>query len=393
MTAAIASRRRRLRNVGMAAVLVMVAIGGVTAVALRKAADEPAPGPEVAPTDAATGAALTVSMVRPVTILWPRALTSNGAISAWQEAAVSAEIGGVQLVELLVDVGDQVARGQLLARFDAAPLEAEYAQQKAALAEALARLAEAQANADRATRLRETQALSEIDLIKATTAAQAAQAQVELARARLLSQKLALDHTRVVAPDNGVIASRSALLGAVAAPGTELFRLVRQNRLEWHAELTAAELALVRPGQQAEIRLPDGDTVSGAVRQVAPVLDVNSRTGIAFVALDAGDQRLRAGMFASGSIRLGERAGLALPASAIVQRDGYEYVFLLRAEDRRVLQTKVTTGRRLEGQIEILDGLSEHAEVVASGGAFLSDGDRVRIVPRQNAPRDLGAAS
>ncbi len=136
-------------------------------------------------------------------------------------------------------------------------------------------------------------------------------AQLESAQARLHSQKLALDYTRVVAPDDGVISSRKATLGMVAAPGTELFRLVRQNRLDWRAELSRPQLAQVHIGDVASVQLVDGTTAHGKVRQVAPVLDENTRIGIAYVELDRTDDvststTARAGMYGSGTITLGQ---------------------------------------------------------------------------------------
>lgn len=372
-----AFHRRGLRWLVIA--VAIAGIGGVAALTQRDAPDEPATMPP--PVDHARGAALTVAAVRPAPVLWPDTLTASGAINPWQEAVVSSKVSGASLVEVLVDVGDQVEAGQLLARFDPAPLESACAEQQAALNEAIARLSEAEANASRARQLRGTQAISEFDLIKADTAAQAARAQVELARARLHGQQLALEHTRVTAPDAGVISVRSAMLGAVAGPGVELFRLVRQNRLEWHAEITAADLAAVRVGQQAHLYLGDGSEVTGSVRQIAPVVDSTSRTSIAYVALDPGTASVRAGMFASGKLLLGERVGLALPASAVVERDGYEYVFRLAdGEPRRAMQVRVTSGRRLDGNVEILDGVAPQDDVVRSGGEFLRDGDIVRVV-------------
>jgi HlyD family secretion protein len=380
---------------GLAIAVACVAVVGIAALTWRGYAGNPSPQLSGASPAPEGGTALTVTAVRPTQVLWPEFLAVNGAISAWQEASVSSQVSGARLIDVLVDVGDQVEKGQLLARFDAAPLEADYAQQQAAVAEAEARFEEADANASRARQLRQTQAISEFDLIKATTALHGAEAQVTLAKARLESQRLALAHTRVTAPDAGVISLRNAMLGAVAAPGAELFRLVRQNRLEWRAEITAADLGAVHPGQAAELELVGGRPVAGTVRQLAPVVDADTRTGIAYVALDPAASGVRPGMFATGRLLLGERVGIALPASAIVERDGFEYVFRLDgAEQPLAMQIKVTSGRRLDGYVEILQGISASDHVVRSGGEFLRDGDRVRVVPSATALHEkMGASS
>ena len=379
-----AVQSHRWRKVAMGAGLTVAVLAGVVIFAIRGG---PPPDEPAAPV--ATGVALTVAGIRPRPVLWPEFVSANGAIGAWQEASVGAEVAGVRLIEVLADVGDQVTAGQLLARFDPAPMQAALAQQQASLAEAEARLTEALANAKRATQLRQTQMLSEQDLIKAVTAAQAAEAQVALARARVQSQKLSLENTRVVAPDDGVISTRTAMLGAVAAPGSELFRLVRQNRLEWRAELTGADLAVIEIGHHAEVTLPDGTVIGGTVRQVAPVLDTGSRTGLVYVALDqtTSPGSARAGMFVGGRILRDERQGLSLPGSAIVMRDGYAFVFVIRGEEQQAIQTKVTIGRRLGDEVEIVAGVTADDVVVASGGAFLTDGDRVRVVESSTASR------
>ncbi len=360
-------------------------IGGVATVALvcavgalgLRSKGEP-------PEDAAAGAsnrvaALSVALTAPQSMQWADAVTANGAIAAWQEAVVSAEVSGLRIAQVLVDVGDQVSRGQVLARFDDATMSAAVAQQAAMVAEAQAHLAEAAANANRAARLRSTGAISEQDLIQFVTRAQAARAQLDSAEARLQSTRLNLNFTRVVAPDDGVISARNANLGAVSGPGAELFRLVRQNRLEWRAELTAAQLAQVREGQKATLTLPDGSTTVGTVRQLSPVLDEKTRTALAYIELDRTQpSNARAGMYAAGRITLGDRAGMAVPASALVLRDGREFVFTVDAENR-ALETKVETGRRKGNLVEVVSGLKPGQSVIATGAAFLNNGDLVRV--------------
>ena len=328
-----------------------------------------------------TATTLTVSLVEPKHVVWPEIVKASGAIAPWQEAKISAEISGAALTEVLVDVGDNVQAGDTLARFDNAPALTQLAQQQALLDEAKARLAEAIGEAKRAQKLDAREALSEQESIRAKTKEQAARAQVQLAQARLDAQQLSLDKTQVVAPDSGVITARNATLGAVGTPGAELFRLLRQNRLEWHAELTAESLINVSLADTAEIQLPGGMLLTGKVRQIAPMLDAGTRTGIVFVALDAATaNHARVGMFAAGTINIGERPALALPTSSVVHRDGYEYIFLVDREGGRTTEQKVTTGRRFADWIEIIEGVTSGAYVVRSGGAFLTDGDHVKIV-------------
>ena len=328
-------------------------------------------------------AALTVQLTAPKVVTWAQTFKATGSISAWQEALVGAEVSGLRVAQVLVDIGDQVHRGQALARFDNSTMVAMVEQQRASLVEAKANAAEADANAERAAQLRESGALSEQAIVQYETRARAVRAQVASAQARLRSSELALQYTQVTAPDDGVISSRMAMIGQVANPGAEMFRLVRQNRIEWRAEVPAAQLALIKVGQPAKVQLQDGSTVLGNVRQVSPVLNENTRVGIAYVELDRGNLgasfgKARPGMYASGTITLGEQPALTVPSSAIVQRDGHEFVFTVGAE-HHVLQNKVVTGRRIGSDVEVLSGLSAGTRVVQSGAPFLNEGDVVRI--------------
>ncbi len=358
----------------------LIVVAGVVVAASRpKATNAP---PAVTQSSGDRQAALTVSVVHPKQVEWPEEIQASGTIAAWQEAIVAAEVSGLRLAEVDVDVGDEVKKGQLLARFDDATTQALVKQMEAAVAEAQANVAEAQANAQRAERLGKTGALSQQDTTQYLTRGRTANAQLESAEARLRSQKLALQYTRVLAPDDGVISSRKAMLGMVATPGAELFRLVRQNRLEWRAELSGAQLMQVHIGDRASVQLSDGTTAHGKVRQVAPVLDETTRIGLAYVELDRGDDAhsgARAGMFGSGKITLGQRAALTLPSDAIVTRDGHEYVFVLGANNRVAL-TRVAVGRRFGDGVEISSGLAASAQVVAAGAGFLNDADVVHVV-------------
>lgn len=334
--------------------------------------------------------ALTVSLVSPQSSVWPQRVTANGNIAAWQEVVVASEVGGWRLAEVVAQVGDVVRKGQVLARFATDMLEAEVAQTRAALAEARALRSEAIANADRARELQPTGVFSVQQTQQILTAEATAKARVESMEARLKADQLRLAHARVVAPDDGVVSARAAVEGAIAQPGQELFRLIRRGRLEWRAEVTAADLGRIRPGMPVSLTTPSGQAVRGQVRVVAPTVDAATRNGVVQVDLTtSGDAR--AGMFARGEIEIGSAAALSLPQAAVVLRDGFAYVMRLGPE-QRVALNKVTLGRRLGDRVEIISGLAPDARVVGAGAAFLADGDRVRVVDAASAVPS-GAAS
>jgi RND family efflux transporter MFP subunit len=321
--------------------------------------------------------ALTVTTVLPVAALWSERVTASGQVLAWQEAIIGAEIGGVRLVELQANIGDRVKKGDLLARFADETLLADVHQQQASLDESTARYKEAEENAQRAAKIKDSNVLSAQELQQFTNAAEIAKAQMGSADAKLESAKLKLRYTRIIAPDDGLISARSATLGTVAQVGAELFRLIRQEKLEWRAELTDIQLQQVHIGQRVQVRTGVNDSVTGVVTRIAPSVDMSTRNGFVYIGLNE-NKTLLAGTFTQGEFELGKSNALTLPQSAVVVRDGYTYVYRV-GTDARVMQTKVTIGRRQGDRVEISTGLTPDATVVATGTGFLNDGDLVRI--------------
>lgn len=327
-------------------------------------------------------AALTVTTVKPEQIDTPLKLVANGNIAAWQEAIVGSESNGLRLTDVRVNVGDRVKAGQVLATFAEETGKADVAQARAALLEAQANAADAAANAARARTLTETGALSTQQINQYLTTEQTAKARVEAARATLAAQELRLKQTRLLAPDDGVISSRSATVGSVVPAGTELFRLIRQGRLEWRAEVTSSELGRLRTGTRALVTAANGTQLKGSVRKFAPTVDPQTRIALVYVDLPTVSEEAappKAGMFARGEFDLGSTKALTVPQQSVVVRDGFSYVFRVN-QDNRVSQIKVQTGRRLPDSIEIVDGIAADAVLVGNGAGFLNDGDLVKVV-------------
>jgi HlyD family secretion protein len=365
------------------ALALFVVVGGVT---LAVRADDP-----VKPATAAPKPALSVATVQPQRSTLPVAVSANGNIAAWQEAIVGAESNGWRLAEVRVNVGDVVRKGQVLATFAADMAQADLAQIRASVAEAEATLAEAAANAERARGLQTSGALSAQQINQYMTAERTAAARLEAQRAAARVQQLRLAQTQVLAPDSGVISARSATVGAVVPAGQELFRLIRQGRLEWRAEIASTDLAAIKPGQPVRLSPAGASPVVGKVRMVAPTVEASTRNGLVYVDLPAPGAA-KAGMFARGEFEIGQTSALTLPQSAVLLRDGFAWVFVVGA-DSKVAQSKVKVGRRVGERIEVLDGLDPAARVVASGGGFLADGDTVRVVSSAPAAPPVPAAS
>ena len=351
-----------------------------------------------APPAAAQRPALTISSVLPARTSLPRQLSANGDIAAWQEASVGTESNGLKLDTVLVNVGDVVRRGQVLARFDPRSVQADLAQGRASLQEARATAAQAEGNAARARNLSASGALSRQEVDQYATAQQTAQARVAVASAVLEAQQLRLAQAVVLAPDDGVISERKATVGAVVATGTELFRLIRQGRLEWRAEVLASDLPLLAPGTRARVTAASGAVVDGTVRKAGPTVNPETRKLLVYVDIPAmarapatvnsqvtgqasGLPTVLPGMFARGEFGLGESDALTVPQEAVVVRDGFSYVFVVDASQHVQLR-KVQVGRRVGAQVEVLGGLDAQQPVAVQGAGFLNDGDLVSVVPR-----------
>lgn len=355
------------------AALAVVTTGALLSFNLRAADDAKPNG-----TNGVAKAALTVTAVQPQTNALGLQVSANGNISPWQEAIIGAEVNGLKLTEVRVNVGDVVKKGQVLATFNSDTARAELLQVQASVAEAQATLAEAAANAARALSLKDTGALSTQQIAQFTTAEATAQARVAAARANVTVVQVRLNNAQLTAPDNGVISARTATVGSVVGTGTELFRMIRQGRLEWRAEVTSTEVARIKPGTEASISAASGAVVTGKVRMVAPTVDAQTRNALVYVDVPQHPD-VKAGMFAKGVFALGSSNAMTLPQQALVLRDGFTYALRIDANNK-VQQIKLQTGRRVGDAVEIVQGAKTGDRFVATGAAFLADGDTVRVV-------------
>ena len=332
--------------------------------------------------------ALTVTLIQPQQAILPLKISANGNIVAWQEAIIGSESNGLRLTQVLVNVGDVVKKSQLLATFSAESIEAELNQAKASLMEAEAQGREAINNSDRARTLQNTGAMSNQQIDQYTTAADTSKARVEVAKAAVATQEIRLKNTRIYAPDSGVISSRSATVGAVMGAGSELFKLIRQSRLEWRAEVVSSDLAKIKAGMQTNVIAADGSSFKGKVRMISPTVDTQTRNTLIYVDLPANSSA-KAGMYAKGEFILGQSSTLALPQQVLVLRDGFTYVFAVTNVNGKKIakQVKVKTGRRVGNLVEIISGIEPNQQLVATGGAFLSDNDLVKIAPQANTKK------
>ena len=359
-------RPTKVQHLALAALLVGLALAGCG----RRG------GPPGAAADQKAVAAMTVTTATIRNDQVMRSVEATGSIQPWQEVIVSPEVGGYRVSAVLVDVGARVKRGQLLVQLSSDLLEAEVASRRAALRSAEARAANADAALKRGQAVSASGALSQSNLDTLAADAVATHAQVETARSDLGTSELRLKYTRVTAPDDGVVSSRSASVGQIAQTGAELLRMLRQGRVEWRAEVPESRLGLVKPGQSVAITLSDESQIQGKVRMVAPTVSVNNRTALVYVDLPGGGAR--PGMFARGNIDVGKGPGMLIPVQSIVMQDGYAYVFVVKQGDvveRRLVKTADVHG----DSIELASGVAPGEVVAVKGAGFLKDRDVVRV--------------
>lgn len=337
---------------------------------------------------AAPAASLAVETISPQALTLQQTVAASGNVAARDELVIGSDASGVRLLEVRVEAGSRVERGQLLARGDDSALRAQLAQHDALIRQAEVDHAQALANLDRAERVKDAGVYSTEAIQTRRSTAEAAAARLDLARAQRRELEIALARTQVLAPAGGVISKRSATVGAVMQPGIELFRLIRDEQLEWLAELPAAALAHVKPGAKARLQLDDGRVVEASVRLIEPTLDARTRNGQVHVALPPGVP-LRAGSHVSGEIAIGSADVLTLPESVVFVHDGESQVWVVGAGDTARRQ-RVDTGARQRGLVEVR-GLPAGTRVVSTGGGFVKDGERVQVTSRN--PAAQGAQS
>jgi RND family efflux transporter MFP subunit len=229
----------------------------------------------------------------------------------------------------------------------------------------------------RAQTLKSQGFLSQASLDTALANQRASTANLASARAALSQTQVQVGQATIRAPVSGLIISRSVTKGQIIAAGTELFRMVRDGRLELDAQVPETELALIRSGQGAEITSSQAAPTTGTVRIVTPEVDPQTRLGVARIALAPGT-RLRPGMFARAQIDVGQQPALTVPSSAIVFRENRAGVYVVQP-DLTVRFAPVTEGGRDNGSVAIASGLQSGQRVVVEGAGFLGEGDRIRI--------------
>jgi len=328
-------------------------------------------------------AAQTVS-VAPVAVLpLPRVINASGTISAWEEVPVGAETGGLTATAVNAEEGQFVRQGQVLVALNDTLLRAQLRQQDASVTSARATLAEAEASLKRSRELLAKGFLSQASLDTATARQATAAAQVAAAEAARGETAARVAQASIRAPVSGLIVRRSVTKGQIVSAGSELFRIVRDGRMELDAELPETDLGVVKAGMPASITSEQVGQADGAVRIVTSEVDPQTRLGVARIALTSMGA-FRPGMFARAQIQAGDQASPVVPSAAILYRQNQPGVFMVDANKKAQFRKIGVVART--GEITAVSGVSAGEEVVVQGAGFLGDGDAVRVAARLPAP-------
>lgn len=329
-------------------------------------------------------AVLSVETIMPSQDNIGETLSADGTISAKDTANVSAKVNGVAIERILVEEGQQVSAGQVLAIFDTDAMQQQVLQAEADLAEAEATLANASADAARILPLLDIDAISKQEADRYRTSKLRAQASLQAAKARLSTQRLTLNNAQVLAPVSGVISEKMVEVGMVAG-GEPLFTIIKDGILEWRADIDPKLIGAVTVGTPVKVSLTPGQSVMGQVRRIAPTADNNRQ--ITIYASLAANSGARAGMYQTGEFLLGSESLQTVANSAIVSNDGYDYLMLvtdIRSTNGqtvgRIKQQRVMLGDRVGARVAVLEPIPADSRVVKQGGSFLNDGDLVRVV-------------
>jgi RND family efflux transporter MFP subunit len=261
-------------------------------------------------------------------------------------------------------------------------LRAQLRQQQAAVQTAQANAARDQAALGRAQELKERGFLSQASLDTALANQRASSANVAAAQASLSETRTRLSQATVRAPVSGLVISRSVTRGQIIGAGTELFRIVRDGRLELDAQVPETELGLVRSGQSAVVSSDQVGETTGTVRIVTPEVDAQTRLGVARIAVRGGG--FRPGMFARARIQVGAQPAVTVPTAAVLYRENRAGVFVLGTDGRAHFRPVNVLSRTADRSA--VTGIEAGVRVVVEGAGFLGEGDRVTVAAARPAP-------
>jgi HlyD family secretion protein len=309
------------------------------------------------------------------------ALTVSGLLTPREEAAVTSELGGYRVLKVFVDQGDWVKEGQPLAQLDDTLLRSQIAQQQANLTQQVLAAERAESQAKNVAGLDNQGVLSQEDIDTRRYQGKSARASAVAAQAQLDDLKTRQARLTLRAPVSGRVLARYVRPGDLPAgqtAGQPLFRIARDGLIEIDADVPEGDLGKLRPGQSADVTLPDGSHVAGQVRLISPEVDQQSKLGHVRILLPVRPD-LRPGGYAYARLPDVKTTGLVAPDKAVSYDADGAAVFVVDTSNH-VHRIPVRTGNRSGGFVELLQGPPAGSRVLITGASFVLDGDKVAPV-------------
>lgn len=324
-----------------------------------------------------------VSVIAPGTKAVQSTVSFTGTIHARYDMPISAEGESGRIIAVLVEAGDRVKRGQVLARIDQSVLRPQMNRLEASLEEAKAQAALSAAEYRRAQGVEAAGALSAEEIARRHAASVTDEAKVKVAAAQLAEAQARLGKTEIRAPADGIVLTRTAEVGQTVGPGGEsLFRLAQDGEMEMRGQVAERDLAALSVKQAAQVYLTGIDKpFDGEVRLLGAVIDPQTRLGDIRISL-APNASIRPGAFARAEVVVGAAQRAVLPQTAVLSDSAGTYVLVVNGEgkaERRAVRVASTIP---EGLV-ISDGLEGDERIISTAGAFLRAGEKVKIAETQ----------
>lgn len=330
-------------------------------------------------------------VTRPVLMPMPERIEFSGPLMAPRTAVVRAKAAGT-LLELKVAEGSRVKAGQSLGLIDLSDLQSRVSERSAGVDSAQARLVEAGRAHAANENLARQQFISGNALETSRATLEAARAQLKSTQAQLATSKLGVREAALAAPISGIVGKRSVLPGEKVSAEQEVLTVVDLSVLELVGNVGTHQVSMLKPGQPVQVLVEgQGGAVTGRLDRIAPMAESGSRGIRVVVALANPNEVFRAGQYASAVVQIDDSAPrLTLPASAVAQASGQDYVWVMAGEgDKRTLARRtVTTGRRdtVSGRVEVLQGVTPDTQLLAARFDNLREGGRATVVAAKPAP-------
>lgn len=329
------------------------------------------------PDGAATTAGAGLETVRAVSAPVPRETLFDGVVEAVNESTVAAQTSG-RVLELPFDVGDFVAKGDLIVRLTDTEQRARAEAARGAAAEARARLAEAQRVYERTRDIFQRQLVARAELDRATAELDAARARLESAQANLSEAQENLGYTVIEAPYSGTVVERQVRLGETVAPGTPLMTGLSLEHLRVVVDVPQQHIGPLRRHKQARILLPDGSSVAAEELRIPPRADASTHTFRVLVTLPEGDHGVFPGTLAKVAFVNGQQERTLIPDDALVRRGELTAAYVVDESGRVTLRYLRTATPGADGRVPVLAGLTAGEQValdtIAAGIAYKQQG-------------------